>query len=134
MGDIVISCVTHSMLNTAAADISAGIWCMDLDLLQVRAAEEDDLVVLEQLLSLAPCPPVALVALLKEGLDVRGLEVEKRLAGLQVRYITVITVILSVSVSLVLLQKPVCWRCSRRGWTCAASRWRSASQDCRCVT
>jgi hypothetical protein len=58
-------------------------------LLQVRNAEEDDLVVLEQLLSLAPCPPVALVALLKEGLDVRGLEVEKRLAGLQVRNITV---------------------------------------------
>jgi hypothetical protein len=28
---------------------------------------------------------VALVALLKEGLDVRGLDVEKRLAGLQVR-------------------------------------------------
>lgn len=51
--------------------------------LKVRNAEEDDLVVLEQLLSLAPCPPVALVALLKEGLDVRGLEVEKRLAGLQ---------------------------------------------------
>lgn len=52
-------------------------------LLKVRQAEEDDLVVLEQLLGLARCPPVALVALLKEGLDVRGLPVEQRLAGLQ---------------------------------------------------
>ena len=39
---------------------------------------------LEQLLSLSPCPAVGLVALLKEGLDVRGVDVEKRLPGLQV--------------------------------------------------
>jgi hypothetical protein len=58
-------------------------------LLQVRTAEEEDLVVLEQLLGLAPCPPVGLVALLKEALDVRGLDVEKRLAGVQVRRMTV---------------------------------------------
>lgn len=39
---------------------------------------------LEQLLSASPAPAVGLVALLKEGLDVRGVDVEKRLAGLQV--------------------------------------------------
>lgn len=53
-------------------------------MLQVRQAEEEDNVVLEQLLSNSPCPAVGLVALLKEGLDVRGLDVEQRLAGLQV--------------------------------------------------
>jgi hypothetical protein len=73
--------------------------------LQVRTAEEDDLVVLEQLLSMAPCPPVGLVALLKEGLDVRGLEVEKRLAGLQVR-----------------VASALCLR-----WCCIALLWSGAS-------
>eukprot|EP00882_Tetradesmus_deserticola_P015494 GHRQ01016511.1.p1 GENE.GHRQ01016511.1~~GHRQ01016511.1.p1 ORF type:complete len:214 (+),score=102.45 GHRQ01016511.1:22-663(+) len=55
---------------------------MLMTMLQVRQAEAEDPEVLEQLLKLVPCPPVALVALLKEGLDVRGLDVEKRLAGL----------------------------------------------------
>lgn len=50
----------------------------------MRQAEEEELTILQQLLDSAPHPAVGLVALLKEGLDVRGLEVEKRLAGLQV--------------------------------------------------
>eukprot|EP00879_Flechtneria_rotunda_P018132 GHRR01019014.1.p1 GENE.GHRR01019014.1~~GHRR01019014.1.p1 ORF type:complete len:326 (+),score=149.69 GHRR01019014.1:847-1824(+) len=52
-------------------------------LLKVRPAEEEEDVVLEQLLAASPSTPVGLVALLKEGLDTRGVDVEKRLAGLQ---------------------------------------------------
>lgn len=63
---------------------SHGLTCVTCLSTQVRQPEEEDDTVLEQLLSQSPAPAVGLVALLKEGLDVRGVDVEKRLAGLQV--------------------------------------------------
>lgn len=52
--------------------------------MQVREAEEEESVVLEQLVAGARCPAVGLVVLFKEALDSRGLPVEKRLEGLKV--------------------------------------------------
>lgn len=52
--------------------------------LQVRPAEEEESVVLAQLITAAPSPPVALVALFREALDCRGIPVTQRLRELLV--------------------------------------------------
>lgn len=77
LADVVAAAKEYDAAVRGKAQELAGV------LLSVRQPEEEDQTVLEQLLAASPAPAVGLYALLKEGLDIRGVEVDKRLEGLR---------------------------------------------------